>query len=82
LGKVPVFKKRKKVIKPLNMNEGTHTKAGIFGGTLTILLTTINGSDVMKTVLMTSIGAVVSFIISHALKKLISWWKKPPGSLS
>ncbi|MEI9912220.1 MAG: hypothetical protein WDO71_22760 [Bacteroidota bacterium] len=51
------------------MNEPSHTKAGTFGGTLTILLANIHSEDVIKTMVMAMIGAVVSFIVSHVLKK-------------
>lgn len=63
------------------MNEGNHTKAGTFGGTLTILLANINSGDVLKTIVMAGIGATVSFVVSHVLKKVMSWWRKPPKSL-
>jgi mannitol-specific phosphotransferase system IIBC component len=62
------------------MNETSHTKAGTAGGTLTILLANINSDDVIKTMVMAMIGAVVSFIVSHVLKKLVRWWREPPKS--
>ena len=62
------------------MNEGNHTKAGTFGGVLTILLANINSGDVLKTVVMAGVGGAVSFVVSHILKKVVRWWK-PPKSL-
>ncbi|HEX7905830.1 MAG TPA: hypothetical protein VF487_18290 [Chitinophagaceae bacterium] len=61
------------------MHESNHTKAGTFGGVLTILLANINSSDIVKTMVMAAIGAIVSFVISHALKKVMQWWKTRKG---
>jgi hypothetical protein len=58
------------------MNEPNHTKATTIGGTLTILLTNINSADIVTTTVMAAIGAAVSFTMSHALKKMVSWWKR------
>ncbi|MEI9912219.1 MAG: hypothetical protein WDO71_22755 [Bacteroidota bacterium] len=51
------------------MNEPSHTKAGTFGGTLTILFMNIHSGDVIKTMVMATIGAVVSFIVSTCSEK-------------
>lgn len=51
-------------------------KAGTAGGILTILLVNITASDILKTAVMASIGAVVSFFISMFLKYLISKKRK------
>jgi hypothetical protein len=50
------------------MNDTSHTKATIFGGTLTIFFANIGGADLLKTVILGAVGAVVSFIISQLLK--------------
>ena len=59
------------------MSEPTHTKATTIGGTLVILLVNINSSDIMKTIVLTMIGAVVSFLMSLLIKEVIRWWKSP-----
>jgi len=52
------------------------TKIGTAGGFLTVLLANIHTSDLVKTVVMSAIGAVVSFIISMALNYLIKKLRK------
>jgi hypothetical protein len=59
------------------MSEPTHTKATTIGGTLVILLVNINSSDIMKTIVLTMIGAVVSFLMSLLIKEVMRWWKSP-----
>lgn len=60
------------------MNEHSYTKTGTIGGTLTIILANINSEDVLKTVVLAGIGAVVSFGMSLLLKMVLKWWKKRP----
>lgn len=62
------------------MNDGTHTKAGTLGGTAVTLLANINSNDVIKTMVMAGIGAAVSFVVSHVLKKIFARLKRPPKS--
>ena len=57
------------------MSEPTQIKATTIGGTLVVLLANINGEDILKTVVLTGIGAVVSFIVSLLIKALTKWWK-------
>jgi hypothetical protein len=59
------------------MNETTYTKTMTIGGTLTILLANINSGDVIKTSVLAATGALVSFIISQVLKKVLRWLKGP-----
>ena len=63
------------------MNESNHTKASTIGGTLLILLANINSADIIRTAVLAAIGATVSFTMSHLLKKIVDWWKKPPQHL-
>jgi hypothetical protein len=58
------------------MNEHSYTRTGTVGGTITILLANINSSDVIKTMVLAGIGAVVSFIFSLLLKELVKWWRR------
>lgn len=53
------------------MNDPTGIKAGTAGGTLTIILANISGSDLLKTSVLAAIGAMVSFGVSYLLKRLI-----------
>ncbi|MCP9749783.1 hypothetical protein [Ferruginibacter sp. HRS2-29] len=52
------------------------TKAGTAGGFLTILLINIATNDILKTILLAAIGAVVSFVISLSLRAFVRWWKR------
>lgn len=44
---------------------------GTFGGTLLSLLLHINTQDIIKTILLATVGAIVSFIVSVILKCLL-----------
>ena len=46
------------------------TRLGTAGGTLCALLANIQSGDIVKTVILSMTGAVVSFTISFLLKKL------------
>jgi hypothetical protein len=61
------------------MSEPIHTKAMTIGGTLIVLLANINSSDILRTVILTAIGAVVSFGMSLMLKLVVKWWKTRKG---
>jgi len=54
-----------------NHNPDSATKAGTFGGTLLILLLHITSEEVLKTMVLAAVGAVVSFFISYLLKRII-----------
>jgi len=47
------------------------TKAGTIGGTFLTIIINIRGEDVLKTMILAAIGAVVSFFVSLGLKHLI-----------
>ncbi|TAL44336.1 MAG: hypothetical protein EPN92_08965 [Chitinophagaceae bacterium] len=55
------------------------TKISTIGGTLTIIFLNINAADIVKTVIMATIGATVSYTISVLIRKLVSWWKSRKG---
>ena len=59
-----------------DLNFTDHTKPATIGGITIILLDNINSGDVLKTIVLAGIGAIVSFIISLALKYCISKWRK------
>ena len=61
------------------MNDASVTpasKAGTAGGILTILLVNIDSGEILKTIALAAIGAVVSFTVSIFLKWLIRQVKK------
>jgi hypothetical protein len=57
------------------MSEPTYVKATTLGGALTILFANITSSDIIKTVVLTIIGAAVSFIMSVLFKAMLKWWR-------
>jgi len=58
------------------MTSGNHTLMGTVGGTFLSVLPNLHSEDLFKTVVLASIGAVVSFIVSMVLKYLIKKHKK------
>ena len=61
------------------MNDASVTpasKAGTAGGILTILLVNIDSGEILKTIALAAIGAVVSFTVSIFLKWMIRRVKK------
>ena len=58
------------------MSSNSHTLIGTAGGTFLSVLPNIQSADVLKTVLLAAVGAVVSFTISLVLKMIIKKHKK------
>ena len=56
------------------MNNGT--KAGTAGGTLLPMLMNIQDGDIVKTAILSVIGAAVSFGVSRLLQFIISCFKR------
>lgn len=52
------------------------TKAGTAAGTLLSIFANINSEDLIKTVVLAAVGAVVSFAVTMFLKLLIKHFKK------
>lgn len=52
----------------------TGTVAGTLGGTLLTVFMSIDTSDLVKTAVLSFIGAVVSFAVSVALKWITKRW--------
>jgi hypothetical protein len=52
-------------------------KRSIIGGTGTVLLANINSSDILKTAVLAGVGAIVSTIVSLAIKKWLLKDKNP-----
>lgn len=53
-----------------------HTKYGTAGGIITIIFVNLNSGDVLKTIILTSIGAIVSFSISLFMKYCLKKWHR------
>jgi hypothetical protein len=58
------------------MNNSNHTLMGTAGGAFLSVMPNLHSEDILKTVVLASIGAVVSFIVSMALKYLIKKHKR------
>ncbi len=58
------------------MESNTGTKAGTIGGTLLTVFYNIRSEDVAKTIVLAGVGAVVSFVVSLLLKKILKYFKK------
>ena len=57
------------------------TISGTLGGTLLAVITQLDGSDIIRTLILASLGAIASFVVSHfckwCLSKVKSQYKKP-----
>lgn len=53
-----------------------HTKYGTLGGIITIFVVNITSGDIVRTIVLTSVGALVSFTISFLLKYCLKRWRK------
>jgi mannitol-specific phosphotransferase system IIBC component len=53
------------IVQPPN----NHTLFGTVGGTLLSIAATIQSADILKTVLLATVGALVSFMVSLLLKR-------------
>ena len=62
----------------MNLNslfDGT-TLSGTAGGTFLVLMVNLNTGEILKTVILAAIGALVSFTVSLALKWLVQFLKR------
>ncbi|MGC4041941.1 MAG: hypothetical protein QM710_14450 [Flavobacterium sp.] len=58
------------------MSSNNETAIGTAGGTLLSIVPNIQSADVVKTIVLAAVGAIVSFTISLILKCLIRKHKK------
>lgn len=58
------------------MTFNSQTLAGTAGGTLLSMLPNINSADLVRTVLLAAVGALVSFFLTLLLKLLIRKFRK------
>ena len=56
--------------------DGTGTKAGTAGGILLIILANINSGDLLRTAVLATLGAIVSFTVSLFLRTLVERFRK------
>jgi hypothetical protein len=54
------------------MDNSLTLKAGTFGGFALSVIPNLTSSDVLKTIVLACIGAVVSFVVTVLLKRLTS----------
>ncbi|WP_370089416.1 hypothetical protein [Ekhidna sp.] len=52
------------------------TKAGTVGGTLLSVAINLDSSDILRTIILATVGAVVSFSISVLLKWMVKAFKR------
>jgi hypothetical protein len=50
-------------------------KIGFAGGTILSFIANINADDIERTLLLSAIGATISFAISLLLKKALHWYR-------
>jgi mannitol-specific phosphotransferase system IIBC component len=58
------------------MTANNHTLMGTAGGTFLSIVPNINSEDIARTVILATVGAIVSFMISLLLKSLQKKRKK------
>jgi hypothetical protein len=61
------------------MNTISTTRTGTIGGTLTIVLANIHAGDLIKTIVLSTIGALISYGTSLLMKWLTGRRKKSSG---
>jgi hypothetical protein len=53
-----------------------HTTYGTVGGIITIILVNINAGDILRTMVLAAVGAVVSLSVSHGCNYWLRKWRK------
>ncbi len=63
----------------MNVGQSIGMRMGTAGGTLLTVIVNISSGDLTRTVVLATVGAIVSFSISLLLKFIIRWLTgKPP----
>lgn len=52
------------------------TKAGVFGGTLLVVILHLHPDELLNTVVLGVIGAIVSFSVTHVMKFFLKRFRK------
>ena len=60
----------------MSYNSDIHLKTGTAGGTLLAFVANINAADILRTILLTAMGATVSFGMSLLLKQALKWYRQ------
>ena len=55
---------------------GSPAKMGTAGGFLTVLIVNLSQQDILRTMVLSFIGACISFAVSMLMKKAMEWWKR------
>jgi len=58
------------------MSHISNQSAGTFGGTILAIVGVMDFNDMLKTVVLAAVGAIVSFIVSAILKRIFKSKKK------
>jgi mannitol-specific phosphotransferase system IIBC component len=58
-----------------NHNNYNGTILGTIGGTLLSVFASVQAGDIIKTLVLATVGAITSFTVSLLLKKAINWRK-------
>jgi len=53
-----------------------HTTYGTLGGIITIILVNINAGDLLRTMVLAAVGAIVSLSVSYICNHWIRKWRK------
>ena len=61
----------------MNQSPDHSTKAGIAGGTLLTVFFNIHRADIIKTMVLAAVGAIVSFGVSLLMKMILRKTRKP-----
>ena len=59
-----------------NANPSVNTRAGTYGGTLLVVALQVTSQEMLKTVILAALGAVVSFWVSHLLQRVVKKRRK------
>lgn len=59
-----------------NLLSDTGTRAGTIGGTMLSVFPSISSGDLIRTVVLATIGAVVSYLVSVMMKRVFERIKK------
>ena len=44
-------------------------------GTLLTVLVTLNGGDIVKTIVLGALGTAVSYVVSRVMKRIVVYWE-------
>jgi mannitol-specific phosphotransferase system IIBC component len=62
----------------MELMSDTGTRAGTIGGTLLSMVPVITSGEIIRTIILATVGALVSYLVSVLLKMLVQRIKKMP----